>query len=292
MATTSSSSSSFYLIQLRLTLLLLLLIGIIPSCCCGWLIGTGTRTSITSRRFYSSSRINSNNDDNNLHQPCNYGQKVSNVMKTDRREFMLDIGFKMGAIVTGLGSGAGVSTMIQIIEPVYAIGPIKLGLQPLSYNAVVCPRDKPIPGQKAMVGMKGMCVTVTAKLLESTPKLLDKVGVYGFITDGITGDSVLANNPDLSTDAGQFAMIETISTTDNIIQFEFIAAVPQEKDLSIYENGIGPLKFDSLRIISYPGGQQFGAISPCEMNEFSDECEVWENENGPYERQEYMIKKK
>jgi hypothetical protein len=54
--------------------------------------------------------------------------------------------------------------------------------------------------------------------------------------------------------------------------------------------GIAPLTFESLRVISYPGGQQFGAINPCEMNEFSDECEAWEEENGPYQRGEYMIK--
>ena len=38
------------------------------------------------------------------------------------------------------------------------------------------------------------------------------------------------------------------------------------------------------------GGQQFGAINPCEMNEFSDECEAWEKENGPYAKQDYMMK--
>lgn len=26
------------------------------------------------------------------------------------------------------------------------------------------------------------------------------------------------------------------------------------------------------------------------MNEFSDECEEWEKENGPYEKAAYMIK--
>jgi hypothetical protein len=43
-------------------------------------------------------------------------------------------------------------------------------------------------------------------------------------------------------------------------------------------------------VISYPGGQQYGAINPCEMNEFSDECEAWEAENGPYQKGEYMVK--
>ena len=31
------------------------------------------------------------------------------------------------------------------------------------------------------------------------------------------------------------------------------------------------------------------AISPCEMNEFSSECEEWETENGPYVKGKYMI---
>lgn len=93
-----------------------------------------------------------------------------------------------------------------------------------------------------------------------------------------------------STDAGQFAIIPEVSPSDSKLTFEFIAAVPMNKDLSEYKNGIGPLNFSSLRIISYPGGQQFGAISPCEMNEFSEECEAWEAENGPYEKGEYMIK--
>jgi len=131
------------------------------------------------------------------------------------------------------------------------------------------------------------CVTVQAELKEASPKDLEKVGVYGFVKDGVTGDSVLANNPDLSTDAGQFAMVETITPKTKMVEFEFVAAVPRDKvnmmtiktyylsssylyitgsfikskDISQYENGIGPLDFSSLRVISYPGGQQFGAIS-------------------------------
>jgi hypothetical protein len=61
------------------------------------------------------------------------------------------------------------------------------------------------------------------------------------------------------------------------------------QDISHFENGIGPLDFKSLRLISFPGGQQYGAISPCEMNEFSSECEEWETENGPYVKGKYMV---
>ncbi len=140
-----------------------------------------------------------------------------------------------------------------------------------------------------MKGMKGVCVTVRATLDENSPKDLEKVGVYGFVTDAKTGDSVLANNPDLSTDAGQFAMVETITTKTKDVEFEFIAAVPMEKDLAKEMNGIGELDFSSLRIISFPGGQQYGSISPCEMNEFSAECEEWEEENGPYVKGKFMV---
>lgn len=75
------------------------------------------------------------------------------------------------------------------------------------------------------------------------------------------------------------------------IVFDFVAAVPTEKNIGQYANGIGPLNFEGLRVISYPGGQQYGAISPCEMNEFSPECEAWEEENGPYNAGNYMMKK-
>jgi hypothetical protein len=209
---------------------------------------------------------------------------------TTRRSFMAS------SILTG-GGGAvlcAVATAAAAIggTPVaHAVGPIKLTLIPTKYTAVACPPDRPIPGEKAMIGMRGLCVTVEATLPTSLlTKDLEKVGVYGFVTDGESGDSVLANNPDGGTDAGQFAMIESIATQDTQVQFEFIAAVPRDKDLSMYENGIGPLNFTSLRIISYPGGQQFGAISPCEMNEFSEECEAWETIHGPYEKASFMVK--
>ena len=77
--------------------------------------------------------------------------------------------------------------------------------------------------------MRGLCVTVQAELKSPPPKDLADVGVYGFVTDAVTGDSVLANNPDLSTDAGQFGMVPSIKVTDQKIEFDFVAAVPKEK---------------------------------------------------------------
>lgn len=187
-----------------------------------------------------------------------------------------------------LATTAATTTLFP--PPANAIGPVKLLLNVKSYSARICPPDRPIPGEKAMKGMKGLCVTVQAELADASPKDLSKIGVYGFVQDGITGDGVLANNPDGGTDAGQFAMIESITPSTKEVEFEFIAAVPMEKDLSKFDNGIGKLDFKSLRVVSFPGGQQYGAVNPCEMNEFSDECEKWEGENGPYEKADYMIK--
>ena len=83
-----------------------------------------------------------------------------------------------------------------------------------------------------MKGMRGLCVNVKATVTEATKRPdLFKVGVYGFITDAVTGESVLANNPDLSTDAGQFTIIQGVGKEDKEVEFEFIAAVPKEIDV-------------------------------------------------------------
>lgn len=195
-----------------------------------------------------------------------------------RRAFLLSSSATVAAAAgwASPGVGGGVAPANAV-----GIGPVKIALTPKKYQARPCPPSKPMPGQKAMAGMRALCVTVDADMSESAPKDLEKAGVYGFITDGDTGDSVLANNPDLSTDAGQFTIIDKVSASNKNIQFEFVAAIPMEKDVSQFSDGIGPLKFEGIRIVSYPGGQQYGAISPCEMNEFSEECEAWEAENGP-----------
>ena len=130
-----------------------------------------------------------------------------------------------GASMAGILTSGG---PLSQPEPANAIGPVKINLMNPKYSAIPCPKDKPIPGEKAMKGMRGLCVTVDVDLEELPDRELDKIGVYGYVTDKGTGESVLANNPDLSTDAGQFAMIEKIKKTDKKTQFEFIAAVPRE----------------------------------------------------------------
>jgi hypothetical protein len=74
------------------------------------------------------------------------------------------------------------------------------------------------------------------------------------------------------------------------LMFSLLLIYCDSSKLFSLQLGIAPLNFESLRVISYPGGQQYGAINPCEMNEFSDECEAWEQENGPYKKGEFMVK--
>ena len=48
--------------------------------------------------------------------------------------------------------------------PAEAVGPVKINLKNPQYSAAPCPPSKPIPGEKAMKGMRGLCVTVKADL--------------------------------------------------------------------------------------------------------------------------------
>jgi hypothetical protein len=127
-----------------------------------------------------------------------------------------------------LGTAAAASIVGAAPQDAHAIGPVKINLLNPTYTAKPCPKDKPIPGEKAMKGMKGLCVTVNVDLENAPEKPLELVGVYGFVTAGGTGESVLANNPDGGTDAGQFAMVDEVNPGDKKLQFEFVAAVPQE----------------------------------------------------------------
>lgn len=96
-----------------------------------------------------------------------------------RRSFLSTTGAAVAA-ATVWGTGN--------IEPAEAVGPVKIMMKPKTYVARTCPPSRPIPGQKAMAGMRGLCVTVEAELEESPTKDLEKVGVYGFITDADTGE--------------------------------------------------------------------------------------------------------
>ena len=58
-----------------------------------------------------------------------------------------------------------------------AVGPVKIGIINPTYTASPCPKDRPIPGEKAMKGMRGLCVKVKAELAENSPKVREAVPV-------------------------------------------------------------------------------------------------------------------
>ena len=86
------------------------------------------------------------------------------VSTSDRRAFLA----KTASLVT---IGTLSSTTIAPVEPAQAVGPVKISLANPIYSATICPPDRPIPGEKAMKGMKGLCVTVKADLLDISPKV-------------------------------------------------------------------------------------------------------------------------
>jgi hypothetical protein len=61
-----------------------------------------------------------------------------------------------GTLVT-VGVLTGGSLVVQP-EPAQAVGPVKINLLNPTYRARPCPKDKPIPGEKAMKGMKASIV--------------------------------------------------------------------------------------------------------------------------------------
>merc|ERR1719162_1456377 len=87
--------------------------------------------------------------------------------------------------LTGGGPSLRVVPTLPLPHPLVAnaIGPVKINLLNPTYTAIPCPKDRPIPGEKAMKGMRGLCVTVNVDLEELPPTTLEKVGVYGYITD-------------------------------------------------------------------------------------------------------------
>ena len=79
---------------------------------------------------------------------------------------------QVGALT--LGTLTATSLTPGIGGPAQAIGPVKISLINPTYTAAPCPKDKPIPGEKAMKGMRGLCVQVSAKLENAPEKDLVK----------------------------------------------------------------------------------------------------------------------
>lgn len=152
-------------------------------------------------------------------------------------------------------------------EEAAAFGPIKMELTDPEYASMVCPPKTQVPGEKAGAGLKPVCVQVTVTANNPTPKEVVDAAVFGFVLDE-EATSVVANNPDGASDAGQFAIIDKIPKGSSRVSFQFVAAIEPNESFDDKK-----LKFRSLKAISYAGGKQYGAITECEMNPLAAECD-------------------
>lgn len=109
----------------------------------------------------------------------------------------------------------------------HALGPRDMDLSIIDYKRVeLCDGRKPImPGQKAADGLFPACIEVTAKINNPSSETFKDVSVYGFVKDNDAGNSVLPNNPDFRSDAGQYAMIKKVPPGESRITYQFVAAV-------------------------------------------------------------------
>ena len=179
-----------------------------------------------------------------------------------------------------LTTGAAVAS--AVLSPLdgllaQAVGPVNLELDSIQYEETECPPELKAGriggayGGSAAKNVEQACVKVKATVTNDGrgAKPLSRVAVFGFVIDPVTGASVIANNPDLRSDAGQFAQIDEIPVgTDVPISFIFVATIGKDQNGKLPE-----LEFKSVRAISYPGGARFEALSPCELDSLSDECD-------------------
>ena len=93
--------------------------------------------------------------------------QMTHKASSSRRGFVSQsVAFALGtATASSLASNANVGGVAN------AVGPVKINIVDPVYFAAPCPPDKPIPGEKAMKGMRGLCVQVKAKLEENSPKV-------------------------------------------------------------------------------------------------------------------------
>lgn len=170
-----------------------------------------------------------------------------------------------------------ISTLIAFPQmyPVDAFGPINMELKVTSYKPVeLCNGKKPImPGQKAAEGLFPVCVEVEADVTNpEQSKTLTDVAVYGFVREDNAGNSVLPNNPDFRSDAGQYAIIKEIKPGNSHVKYQFVAAVSADPK----RDPLPKLTFLSTKAISFPGGDKFKPLSDCELDPRS--CDDFEDD--------------
>lgn len=153
-------------------------------------------------------------------------------------------------------------------NPALGFGPINMDLQITDYHQVdLCNGKKPVlPGQKAVEGLFPVCIEVEADIINpEKSKSLTDVSVYGYVKEDAAGNSVLANNPDFRSDAGQYAMIDKVAPGRSHIKYQFVAAVSNDPK----EKPIPKLTFFNSKAVSFPGGAKFRPLDICEMDPFA-----------------------
>ena len=101
---------------------------------------------------------------------------ISPSSSTSRRGFVSkSVAFTLGTVTasTLANNDAIDNNNLSTGGVANAVGPIKINIINPTYKAAPCPKDKPIPGEKAMKGMRGLCVQVKAELEENSPKVCD-----------------------------------------------------------------------------------------------------------------------
>ena len=125
-------------------------------------------------------------------------------------------------------AGGLASTICLGGSQVQAFGPVEIPLKIISYKEVtpLCNGQKiTMPGQKAMEGLFASCIEVEASVTNPSKETLSDVSVYGFVKENVAGNSVLPNNPDFKSDAGQYAMIKSVQPGQSDIKFQFVSII-------------------------------------------------------------------
>ena len=164
-------------------------------------------------------------------------------------------------------------------HPVQAFGPVEMkDFKIKKYeNVELCDGRKPImPGQKAMEGLYPACIEVEATLTNPNEKTYKDVSVYGMVKENEAGNSVLPNNPDFSTDAGQYAMIKKVLPGEQEVKFQFVVATTKNP---LKGEKIPELTFFNQKVVSMPGGNKFVPLDECEIDPRADGCEDNERDN-------------
>ena len=126
-------------------------------------------------------------------------------------------------------AAAALASSLSFSAPALAVGPENIALSVKSYEEVTCPetlaqgRAGGSLGAGASIGIAQKCVQVKAAAENNSDTAIPDAAVFGFVYNVQDGSSVVANNPDGRTDAGQFAMIDSVPKGKSEVDFIFVA---------------------------------------------------------------------